>query len=77
MYEAPLDQVLDAKAGDAYEEKQRQDSKCENTIRYHSTTCIHGHATCNSSASTFSVRLFQYDGFTARAHRHGWFLDWV
>ena len=33
MYEASLDQVLDAKAGDAYEEKQRQDSKFENTIR--------------------------------------------
>jgi|GEM_PF-6261700 len=33
MYEAPLDQVLDAKAGDAYEEQQRQGSKFENTIR--------------------------------------------
>lgn len=51
MYEAPLDQVLDAKAADAYEKRQRQASKFENTISHHSTTCIHGHATCNSSAS--------------------------
>ena len=32
MYEAPLDQVDDAKAGDAYEERQRHASKFRNTI---------------------------------------------
>ena len=33
MYEAPLDQVLDPKAADAYEKRQRHASKFENTIR--------------------------------------------